>query len=453
MRTTTVALAASLIALLALAPAASAAFGMPDALTSRGQAVEGLYTIIAILGITVFLIVFAWLVAVIVRFREGTGHGRATHEKERHNAKAEALWIGVPLVMVLWIGYAAYGAMVGLDHGIPLDQAQMEIRVTGSQWNWQFDYGSNVRLFSNPDPMDGNVSAENTFLVPQGTNILFNITSADVIHAFQVLDANRAYVLFNDANPLGANKYALQTVNLPAGDYFVQCNKMCLNPGHAYMHAAIKAVPKAQFDHWFAQKRAEGGANLLQHLAVEAKADGLHLAGNPAILNDTFQVAAGMRIVVDVKADRDVTLTATGAAPKTFRAGEAVDTFYAFDAKTPGTYTLIADNGGIATFTATAAIPKTVTLSNFKLTPDALQVEAGKTYLIQVPNAGMATHDLHIGHYNGGANPEILAHSPSVGAGGSAAFLWTPKEKGTFDMWCNQSGHAALGMVGTVTVG
>src|SRR5688572_31125030 len=42
---------------------------------------------------------------VIWRFREGSGHGRATHEKERHSLKMELTWTFIPLVVVLWIGY------------------------------------------------------------------------------------------------------------------------------------------------------------------------------------------------------------------------------------------------------------------------------------------------------------------------------------------------------------
>jgi cytochrome c oxidase subunit 2 len=457
MRTLASAALVLLLSAIALAPAASAGFGMPDALTPRGKVVEGLYTTITVLGIGMFCIVFAWLVIVIVRFREGTGHGKATHEKERHSLKAEMTWTLVPLAIVLWIGYAAYGGLVQLDHGIPLDQAQMEIKVQGSQWNWQFDYGNSVSLFSNPDPMNGNVSAENTFLVPQDTNILFNVTSADVIHAFQVIDANRAFVMFNDANPLGANKYALQTANLPAGDYLVQCNKMCLNPGHAYMHAAIKAVPKAQFDRWFAEKAAEGGKSLVQRIPVTV-AGGL-LVGPDGKAVPPQTIAASTRVVFNVvgpHGDLDLDL---GAQHHTVRSGEAVNTFAAFDFPAAGNYTLkVTHHDGDKTtissqaFTVIQATPLTVELGNFKLIPDHIDLKVGTTYLIQVPNIHTATHDLHIGHYNGGTAPEILAHSPSVGAGGSAAFLVTPTTAGSFDMWCSQSGHAALGMVGTVTI-
>ncbi|MEK6985171.1 MAG: hypothetical protein AABX89_02150 [Candidatus Thermoplasmatota archaeon] len=446
----------SALALLVVAgPAASAKWGLPDALTERGRIVEDLFGIVLILSIITFAIVFVWLVLLIVRFREGTGHGRTTNEKERHSMKAEIAWFGVPLIMVMYIGYAAYGGLVQLDHGIALEDAEMEVRIVGSQWNWLADYGSGVEVFANPDPNSGHVAAENVFLVPQDTPLLLNITAADVIHAFQVLDANRAYVLFNDANPLGLNKYALQTVSFPAGDYFVQCNKFCLNPGHAYMHAAIRSVPQAEFDHWFFGKKAEGGAPLLEKLTLRSTADGLRFANNGTLLSGSLTVAAQTRIVVDL-ADTaaDVTLKAVGVAEKTIPAGEMADTYFAFDVTQPGSYTLTGSNGGSLAITAIEAIPKRVEMGNFEFQPGMLQLEVGKTYLIQVPNTHSATHDLHIGTYKGGSGDVIVAKSPSVGGGGTSAFLITPTVAGTFDMWCSQSGHVGLGMVnlGGVTV-
>jgi cytochrome c oxidase subunit 2 len=447
----TLALAALLLlTVAAAAPAVSAGLGMPDALTPRGKLVEGLYTMITVMGIAMFCIVFVWLVVVIVRFREGTGHGRATHERERHSLKAEMTWTLVPLALVLWIGYAAYGGLVQLDHGIPLDQAEMEIKVEGTQWNWQFDYGQGVKLLANPDLHTGNVSAENTFLVPQDTNLLLNITSGDVIHAFDLRDANRAFTVFLDANPLGANKHNLQTVSLPAGDYHIQCNKMCLNPGHAYMRGLVKAVPRAQFDHWLAEKAASAGASLVQTLPLRiANGAAAGLDGKPL---DGQTLAVTTRLVVDVRGSHGDLRLSVGNETRTLGAGETVHTYAAFDFPQAGDFTLrVANTEGDKTTTST--IPLTVKdakvvkvdMKNFFFDPKELRFEAGKSYLIQAVNAGESAHDLNIGHWNGGSNPTRIVQSPLVGPGGTASVLFEPTEKGTFDLWCNP--HASLGML------
>jgi cytochrome c oxidase subunit 2 len=440
------------LGLVALAPAATAALGMPEPLTPRGEVISNLYSAITLIGIVMFLIVFVWLAILIIRFRESTGHGRATHEAERHSLKAELVWFVIPLIIVMSVGYAAYGGLVQLDRGITPADTKMEVHVVASQWNWMFDYGNGVKVTSDPNPMNGSVDDGKAFLVPANVPILYNITATDVIHAFQLMDAHRSTVIFLDANPDGPNRFNLQPASLPAGDYWVQCNKMCLNPGHAYMHAKVKAVPQAEFDHWMNGKQAEVGAKLVQHLALESASDGLHFAANHTALSGSTATVVGVRVIVDLqRTDAAVTLTATGAAPKHFAAGASDDTFYAFDLLAEGNYTLSGSNGGSLTFHVFKAEEKSISLVDFRLQPDNLALQAGKTYLIKVSNIGTTTHDLTVGHYNGGAT-NITAHSPSISASGAAQFIVMPLAAGSYDMWCNQPGHYGLGMHGTVTV-
>jgi len=439
---------------------------MPDALTERGQTVGEIYDTIVILGLIVFVIVFVWLVVVIWRFRETTGHGRATHERERHNIKAELAWFLIPLAIVLYIGGIAYAGLVELDHGIdPKDVApENHIRITGSQWTWAAEYpGMNgapaVVVRSDPDPITGAVKNESVFLVPQDTPLLFNVTASDVIHAFQVLDANHAFVIFIDANPLGAHQFNTQTASLPGGEYYVQCNKMCLNPGHAIMRARIKAVPQADFDHWLKERQASAGAAVVNTFALKATDKGL--VGGDGKAAGPFTVAVGSRatrIIIDLAPPtQEITLSAPGEAPKTFARGEAVDTFYAFDVTGAGNVTLEARSGdkvvGSVVFMAVSAQNLQVELGPFRLVPEHISLKAGTTYLITLPNTHTTVHDLYIGHYNGGgAASEVLAKSSSVGPGGQGAFIVTVEETGEFDMWCNQPGHVGQGMIGSVSV-
>ena len=457
-------LLAATLAVLAL-PTAQAAFGMPEGLTDRGQTVGGLYDIITILGIIVFVIVFIWLVVVIWRFRETSGHGRATHERERHNIWAELAWFVVPLILVLSIGYMAYGGLIELDHGVPAGEADVEVLITGSQWSWAATYPGGVTMFSNPDQTTGAVKNESVFRVPAGKAVTFNVTATDVIHAFQVLDANHAFVIFVDANPLGANKYNLQTVRLPEGDYYVQCNKMCLNPGHAYMRARIKAVPEAEYSSWLNEKAASGGNDIVQKLPLQLQGNAVVGTNGQALGTQT--VVAGTTIVVDLRnPGQDVAFSITGvgtgaqvgAATKTIRAGETADPFFGFTLGNAGMYTLQATAGGQTTeiaFEAKDAKRITVELDNFKLIPDTITMERGQTYLITIPNLAAAVHDLYIGNFDP-SKPDngAIWHSTAVGANGSGTFIVeTGDQEGTFEMWCNQPGHRGLGMTGTAHVG
>ena len=435
---------------------------MPDALTERGKTVGHIYDTIILMGIVVFVIVFIWLVVVIWRFRETTGHGRATHERERHNIWAELAWFVVPLAMVLYIGGIAYGGLVQLDNGVDPAKVPPEhhILITASQWSWGAQYSNGVTVHSDPDGITGAVKNASVFYVPADKDIVFNVTSTDVIHAFQVLDANHAFVLFIDANPLGAHKYNLQTAKFPVGEYYVQCNKMCLNPGHAIMRARIKAVPEGNYSLWLNERVALGGAPISQSVAL--KVDNGHVVGadgKPAGPFDVVSSAPGTRVVLSLLSPPvDVTFT-VGDQTKTIHAGEASDPFFAFTADRAQNYTVHAAMAGSAgddiVFRAFDAEKVTVTLDSFKLTPGHIDLKAGQRYLVTIPNVSSTVHDLYIGHFNGGgAKAEVLAHSASVGGGGSGAFMvdLTKLPKGEFEMWCNQPGHHDLGMKGTVTI-
>jgi heme/copper-type cytochrome/quinol oxidase subunit 2 len=444
--------AASVLALAAVlaVPAAEAAWGMPEALTERGETVGEIYDTIAILGILVFIIVFVWLVVVIWRFRETTGHGRATHEKERHSLKAELAWFLIPLALVLYIGGIAYAGLVELDHGIPVEDTELEVKVIGSQWSWTMVYPNGVSVNSAPDSL-GRVANESVFLLPADTPILFNVTASDVIHAFQVLDANHAFVMFIDANPSGATKYNLQTARLPPGEYYVQCNKMCMNPGHAYMRARMQAVPRADYDLWVNERGAIAGASpsLVQSLVLQVQGGRLVDSGGSAV--QPLEVVSGTRVVVQLRAPpQDVTFR-VGSESKTIRAGESADPFFGFTLDATGETLLEASVGNRTeriAFDVIDAERLEVELGSFRLVPEHIPLEARQTYLISIPNTHNTGHNLFIGRLGG----EVLAQSPTINGGETTTFRVKIDEAGTYDMWCNIPGHVGLGMTGKVTV-
>lgn len=421
-----------------LVPAATARLGFPDALTERGRIVEELYYPITIIAIAVFVLVCAILGYILWKYREGTGNGKATYEKERHNLKAEILWTVIPLIVVLWVGVVSYIGMMELDvTGQP--EPQMEVQITGSQWNWQAAYGDGVSVYANPDAKTGAVKVENEFLVPANVPILFNITSSDVIHAFGIFDANGAYFGMNDANPLGSNKYAYEVFTFPAGTYYVQCKEMCLNPGHAYMRATIKSVPMGEYNAWLEEKALAVGASLVSKIQV--RADG-----------STLATEAGLTYVSSTRLILEVTNTGTAAVTivsgaRTLELAPGTTGLTAMDLPAEGTYKLTATNGGSLSFTAVDAEIVTVDLGAFKLEPESLNLVAGKTYLIQSTNNHSTSHNLFVGTYGGA----VLAQSGTVGGGETTSLVWTP-EAGTYDMWCDIPGHHGLGMFGTVTV-
>jgi heme/copper-type cytochrome/quinol oxidase subunit 2 len=436
----------ALLVLLSVAGTAGARWGFPDPLTPRGQLVESIYSKIAVAGILVFLLVFALLVFILIRFREGSGHGRATHEKHRGSLAAELAWTIVPLLVVLWVGYIAYAGLVTLDKGNENLQPEMTVHITGVQWAWQMDYGGGVKVnvVTQPDA-HGNLSYSDTFHLPADIPIAMNLTGGDVIHAFNILDADRAYFSMDDANPLGPHKYHNQTQVFPAGKYLIQCKEMCLNPGHGYMRAQLVVEPKADFELWLKERQLEAGHALVSHVAITADAGGLHT-------KDNLTIVKGTRVIADVQnsGSSPLTLSAPGADPLTIPAGGRG--FYAFDVPNVGDAVL---SGGTSTLTFHAIDAKVVdvTLASYSIAPANLQLEKGQTYLIRVA-AMDSVHNYYLGHWDGSATstPVVIANSLNVAGGGSTSFVFTPSESGAYDAWCNVSGHYGLGMHAHATV-
>ena len=82
--------------------------------------------------------------------------------------------------------------------------------------------------------------------------------------------------------------------------------------------------------------------------------------------------------------------------------------------------------------------------------PDQLTITAGKAvfFLTNVPGVLPAPHNLAIGP----ALREVLVRSRAVSSRRSAVFTVEDLPAGTYVFWCEVEDHAALGMVGSLTV-
>lgn len=450
MRPSVAAVLAATVLLLVSLPAA-ARFGMPDALTKRGQTIEDIFSKIMVVGILVFVLVFVLLVWVLVRYREGTGHGKATHERHRGSIKAELVWTIIPLAIMLWIGVMSYAGLVKLDAGLGAQDAEMEVQVVGRQWLWEMHYPNGVQttVIAQADA-HGNLTYSDTFHLPADTPILLNLTGGDVIHAFNILDGNRAYVTMDDANPWGPHKYHRQVYSFPAGNYHIQCKEMCLNPGHGYMRANLIVEPRAAFDAWLADAAMCTGADLCERVSVTAKAGTLtYGTPAPAVAVNGSRIA----VKVDNQGPDVLTVRLDGAERAAVPAGQVGR--FAFEVSGSNRYNVSfspVTKAKDSFFVVESVVPDddtiVVDLKDYRLDPPAIKLQVGKGYLITAKNLGGTGHNLYMGTYGG----EVVARSATINGGQDAKLYYKPTAPATLDMWCNVPGHAGLGMKGTVTI-
>jgi cytochrome c oxidase subunit 2 len=112
----------------------------------------------------------------------------------------------------------------------------LEIKVTGYQWFWEFDYGDGVKV-------------ENTLTVPVGRPVVLRMSAEDVIHSFYLQE----YRVKEDVMP-GRVTYLwfLPTKPIEAP---ILCTEFC-GLLHSKMVGSLKAMPPEEFETWLATEKA-----------------------------------------------------------------------------------------------------------------------------------------------------------------------------------------------------
>jgi len=166
-------------------------------------------------------------------------------------------WSLVPAALFMADDFllAAKGwSLWNLQRTIP--QGAIEIKVTGNQWFFEYDYGNGV--------------TDTDLTVPVGKPIVLRMTSNDVIHSFglteyrvkeDIMPGRITHLWFLPDKPLTTN---------------VVCVEFCGN-SHSQMTNTVKAVEQTEYDAWMAKKlekkkKAELGDTKTAEAAAAASA-------------------------------------------------------------------------------------------------------------------------------------------------------------------------------------
>jgi cytochrome c oxidase subunit 2 len=141
-------------------------------------------------------------------------------------------------------------------------KADVNIKITGHQWNWEYaylDYG--IKFTSNlatPRSQIDNktpkgpwylLEVDEPLVVPIHKKIRFLLTSTDVNHSWWVPE----FGLKKDAIP-GLINTAWAKIDRP-GIYRGQCTELC-GMQHGYMPIVVIALPETEFKNWIEQKKS-----------------------------------------------------------------------------------------------------------------------------------------------------------------------------------------------------
>lgn len=233
---------------------------MPVGVTSVANKVYDLHMLIFWICVIIGVIVFGAMFWAMYFHRKSRGH-QAEHWHE--SLKAEIAWTVVPFIILIGMAFPATTALKDL---YDTSEADLDIRVTGYQWRWQYEYPeTGVSFLSELTSSEDQIynleekgeyylqEVNNPLVVPVDQKVRLLITAQDVIHSWWVPD----FSVKRDAIPGYINETWFQ-VDEP-GIYRGACTELC-GQGHAFMPIVVHAVEQEEFDSWMAEKQAEAEA-------------------------------------------------------------------------------------------------------------------------------------------------------------------------------------------------
>ncbi len=220
-----------------------ALMGEPASTTMR--AVETTFIVFTVAASPVAALVWAIALYSLLRWRrkgDWTPDLDDDGDAIRGNRTAVGLWIGVSsalcLFLLVWGLAAMQAAATPTSARNPL-----VVEVTGNQWVWTFKY-----------PGEGGGIETNQLYLPIHRDVVFKVTSDDVIHSFWVVEMG----IKVDANP--GQITTTETTPERIGVFNVRCAELC-GLLHADMETTANVVTPAQFNTWVQAHQAASQAS------------------------------------------------------------------------------------------------------------------------------------------------------------------------------------------------
>lgn len=230
---------------------------MPQGVTEVSQAAYDIHMIMVWVCTVIGVGVFGFMFYVMYAHRKSRG---AVAENFHENLVVELLWTIVPAIILIVMAVPATTALLKV---YDTDNPDIEIKITGYQWKWQYEYlGEGVKFMSElntsldevygREPKGEHYLREVTepLVLPVGKKVRFLVTGNDVIHSWWVPD----FGVKRDAIP-GLFTSGWAKTDEP-GIYVGECTELC-GLGHAFMPVVVEVKEEAEYNEWLAGKKAE----------------------------------------------------------------------------------------------------------------------------------------------------------------------------------------------------
>ncbi|MBK6962101.1 MAG: cytochrome c oxidase subunit II [Gammaproteobacteria bacterium] len=230
---------------------------MPKGVTSVSQNVYDIHMVVIWICVWIGVAVFGVMFYSMFAHRKSRGHKPANFHE---STKVELAWTIIPALILIVM---AFPATTSLKHLYDTSEADLDVKITGYQWKWKYDYlGKDVSFISELATSQASIygSAPKTefyleevtepLVIPVGKKVRLLMTGADVIHSWWVPEL----AVKRDAIPGFVNE-TWARVDKP-GIYRGRCAELC-GKDHAFMPIVVNAVPEEEFNAWLAKKQSE----------------------------------------------------------------------------------------------------------------------------------------------------------------------------------------------------
>jgi len=257
--------AASLFAVMSSVAHAEWGLNMTQGVSILSKEIYGLHMTIFWWCVAIGIVVFGAMIYSLVKFRKSQGAKADTTLV--HSTKVEIIWTVIPIAILVAMAIPTAKGLIKIED---MGGVALNIKVTGYQWKWEYEYlNQGVRFFSTLK-RDSNAArqlgsgidpktvpnylldVDNPLVVPAGTKIRFLLTAQDVIHAWWV----PAFGMKKDAIPGYVNEIWVQVDADKVGTYRGQCAELC-GQDHGFMPIVVEVKSPAEYDTWLRAKQAE----------------------------------------------------------------------------------------------------------------------------------------------------------------------------------------------------
>lgn len=282
----------ALLAMFAASSVFATQLDMTPGVTEISQKVFELHRLMLYICCAIGVVVFAVMFYSIFKHRKSKGVKPADFHE---STLVEIVWTIIPFIILIVMAVPATRVLIAMNDS---SEAELTVRVTGSQWKWHYEYISYgdqkdvglgfLSVLSTPRDqyehqgkgllnMSKNLpdfeksphyllEVDKPLVIPTGKKVRFLVTSDDVIHAWWVPD----FAVKKDAIPGFINEIWTNVPEGKEGIYRGRCAELC-GKDHAFMPIVVEAKSQADFDKWLvdakvkAEEEAKAAANSVDY--------------------------------------------------------------------------------------------------------------------------------------------------------------------------------------------